>query len=545
MMVRYIESYAYHGGEGGDINAPIDHILRFWDEAKGKFLYRMFGSKFILEKEIVYQKDNSEMETELQEKFYDNTLPGTQFINKFHDLICTRYYDANPTVYFNLRDMSSCWALIKNVWEGDTFSVPVSEDKEIKVQNGARITRILGKLAAAFELEYFEEFRIMHSMVLNQKELRGNLCLSIHPLDYMTMSDNDCDWESCMSWKNNGCYRQGTVEMMNSPCVVVAYLTAKEPMQLSWKNREETWSNKKWRELFVVDRHAITSVKPYPYFNAVLTDLALDWLRELATAAGVGKYRENVVEWEYDDQRSCDVLKEAGTTFWYETCHMYNDFEADGYQRSYFAEELPEGSIHIHYSGESECMACGSTSIDCYDNEGCLVCDSCEGWTTCDHCDDRIYDSESEYHVDGLTLCCNCYENHTFEDAYDGEIHATENGEERIFLGVQATDRDKLKVRESGFFSAELRAIKEDDVVVYRHYAVSVSEANLDRAIKAWTKSDRIKYCPRRWNSDLLCIPFEDATDDFAQALGFENMEALKEEVTPKNTYAPDAFLVQ
>ena len=35
-----------------------------------------------------------------------------------------------------------------------------------------------------------------------------------------------------MSWADYGCYRQGTVEMMNSPLMVVAYLTAEEPMHM-------------------------------------------------------------------------------------------------------------------------------------------------------------------------------------------------------------------------------------------------------------------------------------------------------------------------
>lgn len=87
----------------------------------------------------------------------------------------------------------------------------------------------------------FEEFRICQSMCTNTTALEGKLCLSIHPLDYMTMSDNACDWSSCMSWQEDGCYRMGTVEMMNSPCVIVAYLESSHPMYFS---REATWNSK-------------------------------------------------------------------------------------------------------------------------------------------------------------------------------------------------------------------------------------------------------------------------------------------------------------
>ena len=42
------------------------------------------------------------------------------------------------------------------------------------------------------------------------------------------MSDNDYGWDSCMGWMNEGEYRLGTVEMMNSPCIVVAYIDGEE-----------------------------------------------------------------------------------------------------------------------------------------------------------------------------------------------------------------------------------------------------------------------------------------------------------------------------
>ena len=75
--------------------------------------------------------------------------------------------------------------------------------------------RVLSKIATAYNLPGFEDFRIAQSLVTNQANLKGYITLSIHPLDYMTMSDNNCGWDSCMSWQEEGCYRQGTVEMMN------------------------------------------------------------------------------------------------------------------------------------------------------------------------------------------------------------------------------------------------------------------------------------------------------------------------------------------
>jgi hypothetical protein len=104
------------------------------------------------------------------------------------------------------------------------MSVPLKDGKVLKIRNGSRPMRSIRKIAESYGIEGFEHFMNKHSECLNQKSLKGTVHMSIHPMDYMTMSDNNEGWESCMSWANDGCYKQGTVEMMNSPCAVVGYL---------------------------------------------------------------------------------------------------------------------------------------------------------------------------------------------------------------------------------------------------------------------------------------------------------------------------------
>ena len=58
-----------------------------------------------------------------------------------------------------------------------------------------------------------------------------------------------------MSWFEKGEYRQGTVEMMNSECVVVAYLESTTNMTI----RDGEWNSKRWRELFVVDENVLAN----------------------------------------------------------------------------------------------------------------------------------------------------------------------------------------------------------------------------------------------------------------------------------------------
>jgi hypothetical protein len=142
-----------------------------------------------------------------------------------------------------------------------------------------------------------------------------------------------------MTWQPRGDYCQGTVEMMNSEAVVVAYLEASDPMTIN----NENWSNKKWRELFIVNKDIITEVKPYPYTNEDLTTKSLNWLRELCAQADFSNYDKNITEYRH------------GSTFLYGhrelrinfyTNMMYNDFGRVGH----LAYINPE--IDSHYSYE-------------------------------------------------------------------------------------------------------------------------------------------------------------------------------------------------
>ena len=253
IMAHQVHHYSMSNGDYasnmGSWNA--NHVLREWDWAKSQYLSKVFGEQLILKREVEFNKGLDEIMGELDEVNFPNCL--NELIGIFDSM--TSYLDA-PTwmsektrlsfkekVPECLHEVSSAmgWELRRTVYalcsnhnlatnsyEGVTVEIPLPTGKSLKVNRGCRALKTLGKLIEGFGLDMkeFEQYRIKHSQILNQKKLKGTLCISIHPLDYVTMSDNDSGWESCMSWENSGCYRQGTVEMMNSTCVVVAYLEA-------------------------------------------------------------------------------------------------------------------------------------------------------------------------------------------------------------------------------------------------------------------------------------------------------------------------------
>jgi hypothetical protein len=418
MICKYINAYA---SDNNTMSAPLSHILRFWNQNKVS-LYHMLGDNFIISKDIVYERDVEQLTKELEDIIFACDGKAKAFYNAYAKF-SGDFFIKNYQIYCNLNSLIAMRSLASNVYTGGTFELyPEGAEKPIKINHGCKCTRALGKIAAGYNLDGFEEFRILHSQCLNQKKLTGHLCLSIHPLDYMTMSDNDCGWTSCMSWEDYGCYRQGTVEMMNSPMVVVAYLTANDDMRIY---NNYYWSNKKWRQLFIVDNHMIGNIKAYPYRNDYLTKVVLDWLKELAVQAGMGPYCNEIIK--YDAFKEFEY-KSNKVEIHPHVDYMYNDFASSqyAYLNEHFGEDEENWAWHFSYSGPSECMLCGE--IDCdFENEGSLVGFCCEESYYCTCCGGRYYSADELTEVDGELVCEYCVENECCVDSFTEELHFTDH----------------------------------------------------------------------------------------------------------------------
>lgn len=431
----------YGSKEFGGRTVSGYHLLRFWESAKSEYLFKMFGGeKLILSKNIVFMKDVSQLYQEMshmmdEDKFFCNEWVPVQ--GKYWREYVSIDFDRSTNAGMICEVMNILMrpvSLTDNVYSEQTVMIKTPEGKELKIQQGCKVMRAIGKIAAAFnmDMELFEQFRIKVSQVLNQRKLSGELCISIHPLDYSTMSDNNSDWASCMSWSDYGCYRQGTVEMMNSPMVVVAYLNSADPMKLG---TGLNWSNKKWRELFIVNREIITNIKSYPYHNQNLSKVVLSWLKELVDTnlkdEGFDFYPQEV---EYEPYHNVGV-QYSSIEVRPECNFMYNDFGNDPYAnwayftKSFIKEEAGEIQYHdldFNYSGESECLGCGET-CDFYDNEGGLMGECCDAYYTCDYCGGTFEDDYDLEEVDGQMLCPCCLEEYCSEDAITGDLHITRN----------------------------------------------------------------------------------------------------------------------
>ena len=83
------------------------------------------------------------------------------------------------------------------------------------------------KLLKAFK--YFEDNKCvlrniqdMASQIIQEDKIKGTLCFSIHPLDFLSSSENTYNWRSCHSL--DGEFRAGNLSYMVDDCTFMIYL---------------------------------------------------------------------------------------------------------------------------------------------------------------------------------------------------------------------------------------------------------------------------------------------------------------------------------
>lgn len=431
-----IESYldAYDRNPNSEIfksRASLDTILSQWATAKSEYLYQLLENNFILEREIEYTDSPENLATKIEDSYHHRR--GTPAMRDFYikyrewmDTLSLNYWSNEHAVLHRLVwGRCLCRATVGEFVDIKYFlpiTIDFGDGKKIKIEATSKPIRILSKLVKMFGFvsdEVFENFRLEHSRMLNTKKIKGTLCLSIHPLDYMTMSMNAENWTSCMNWREPGGYRGGTVEVMNSSMTIVAYLKSDSNV-LNWYNG--TWNSKKWRLLITITPDSIITIKSYPYHHEALAQTCVEWLRHLA-GKNMHWYMGSVVQ-----VPCCTTFEYADTKTWrnidlIDGGLMYNDWGCDTHygcftlNPTFFetSDTNPE-LIRLDYCGPMTCMCCGKVdnSGHFYD-ESYVICDRCcsygdeERGNYCSHCGCWIPEDEG-YWIEDDCYCCDCIE---------------------------------------------------------------------------------------------------------------------------------------
>lgn len=477
---KLIDAYITNYATKGVPHAGVDKILSVWAKNKTK-LFHWLGDKLRVQipfenTDYIEQQLKNRVYTSIRQdgkdavsEFYHSIADFCRGINNkdgvekyphmvankvqpdLKDLHAPFYSFDDPTDedLKNLKNFIYTIADYSNLYSNKLELYSICDKKKITIvvdgktyqfQDGEKIWKSLKKLITAFpELatkEQYEKARILYSMWLNDKK-KGYLTISIHPLDFMTMSDNNSKWHSCMSWMQDGCYRSGSVEMMNSNNVFCVYYTSSKDDKgfvFDKKNGYE-WNNKVWRGLVIATKEIIVSNKAYPYCSESTNKAAIAKIKELAETNmgysyefGPEKYDDmtHIYTDYYLDNVSTSISfndeKSKRKQILFRTNGMYNDMlENDtNYEYWCYRNKVKKKKL-ISYSGKSECMNCGKINYleeddyYCegsrnYLNAGTLLCPECLDAHSCPNCGGYAGNRIKKIKVEGRrrTVCNDC-----------------------------------------------------------------------------------------------------------------------------------------
>jgi hypothetical protein len=317
----------------------------------------------------------------------------------------------------------------------NTVTVPTGD----KMQVGMKITRALKFLIE--DKNVLDSVQTEISMVLQQNKMSGDLIVSIHPLDFLSSSENQHNWRSCHAL--DGEYRAGNLSYMVDKNTMICYIKSKDDVELNYFPC--LWNNKKWRMLLEVNEslNFLISGRQYPFNlgDNVLTEISKGLFGENALDFDWSKWSKNYIEEVPGDNDETIHLRgryipvrrylyrynkvvEDG-----EGALNYNDLKLSSYYTPYYsflqnARTIPKVTV----GGAATCPCCGVNKITDSDT---LVCDACNpgDYFDCDWCGRRFRERDLEWicsHDWEGYVCPECLENSFSVCDNCGEIYPAE-----------------------------------------------------------------------------------------------------------------------
>ena len=393
-----------------------DKILDQWYENKKDFIKSMGGLIYEIKTPV-----NFELSLEEQAKKIDKFIKALRDI--YHNEDLGWFVNANRNGFFS--------NYVVNNYE----------------YNGKKIPKGM-KLVKAFKYfiedkELLTELQMEASRIIQKDKITGRLCFSVHPLDFLSSSENAHNWRSCHAL--DGEYRSGNLSYMVDSSTIIVYLKSDEDAVLPNFPPSIKWNNKKWRMLLFLsnDWAMAFAGRQYPFSS----DTALTLIKSMFLERKIGeRYRTELFgepywsDWDnsyitnFKNLNNDKIyLKDRYLVLNYNLVSLrslitdkselhYNDLLHSSYYipfytyRKSFSSRYGTNTTHFDIGGEVPCLYCENSnlfhpqSMLCYDHEmefGILE----DGFITCDFCGERIPESEANFLLSGYRICNSCLEN--------------------------------------------------------------------------------------------------------------------------------------
>lgn len=233
----------------------VNEILNIWLTNKKHFIdSKMFNGKLIVEigeVEIKLDKENKDklIATFLRrlDEDWDEEFPGWEDYSEAAQNLCSFLAHNAPGFFDN-----------KTVEEYEAPDATVI-DKNVKISKSFK---------HFFDIpELVRQLQDMYSEVIQRDKIKGTLCASVHPLDFLSSSENNYKWRSCHAL--NGEYAGGNLSYMMDVSTIIFYVRGEKEVKIPRFPNSVPWNDKKWRMLgFSSERQEIIWYgRQYPFFS--------------------------------------------------------------------------------------------------------------------------------------------------------------------------------------------------------------------------------------------------------------------------------------
>lgn len=422
----------------------LDYVMREWENNKRKFIDRFGGLVFEWPEPVEFTLDPVEKKRRASE-FIDCVS------HTFDNEALAAFLDLNLDSFFENKVSNSCG---KNIPEGM-------------------------KLIKAFKFfesnkQALRDMQDIASQMIQENKVKGTLCFSVHPLDFLSSSENTYNWRSCHAL--DGEYRAGNLSYMVDSTTFMVYLKGADNTYLSAFPSTVKWNSKKWRMLLHTseDDRLMFAGRQYPFSSKSGIDLVLNIYNNFMTETSYGTtrkyygwradYIDSYVPFDadaMDDVRILetryliirdrlaaidDIVVAAPCTLNYNdilcsTCYKYPYYAVLNSWEWFSVDYYKEHPIVI--GGEIPCVHCGNELIR---DPETMRCDDCErdygyeendNYGHCENCGCRIYYDDA-YYVNDEYICDHCFNNDCFvcdhcgEAFYNAEKHCVEIEEDEV-----------------------------------------------------------------------------------------------------------------
>ena len=324
------------------------------------------------------------------------------------------------------------------------------------------------KLIKAFKYfikdkEVLNDLQSRASRIIQENKVEGKLCFSIHPLDYLSISETTHNWRSCHAL--DGEYRAGNLSYMMDNCTIICYLKSEQDTKLPHFPDDVPWNSKKWRVLLYFDprmsmcfagrQYPFTSNKGMDWIiKHCFNDLFVEnyesdfthlcrwsnWTDYMINSAFDKKNNTEMSFYNYVPFKDgltllADVVKDAVGSRQFNdvlSSHCYKPMYTYLKKQNLWNEDIhvliPNKNTKITVGHPTYCLRCGDNEI--MDEGNTMMCYDCEykfgnsnndTFCVCDRCGVRMLTDDSYILADDKIYCPQCWEEYVEQCACCGD----------------------------------------------------------------------------------------------------------------------------